>query len=626
MVRITGDPISSAQWAIQEADDGLTWRRASIAIKECLGVDEWILHEDNDHLVWIADSLTVSAEYRQTSPFPQFRITIEVLADFKDDNDGWFLASNLNHKAVGGAYIYRAQTKSLDFVLYCAEATWPDFALLLLGTKTAIGQCENLSRREDTLRFANCRSAARPHPLHGQRSEHHELFLERFWDVTQIDFIGGLWLSNRERDGVFERISEECSWVEIQPGWSESVIARTIESMDFGFQISIDPAHRSVVRDYTAFSLIEFNCWTDFGRSIVAHVSLPLFTWGGIFDDGASHDEAVRLASLLNLGASEMCWQKLGLGAWFAKGSQICFSMAIPHANLKPVVMGAPRYEVADVVFDVVNPNMVHRLVNVAVRELHQINVLSQRDPQEMDSIVSVAQLRHDKSPVRARNESVQTRDVPDSLWDLPSTPLLVYGVFNPVGPSLGSVELIHGRESGIIVNRYRHHMNPGEEVLSVLPEGTTELTSTVRQSVGRLYEYTFIPDFIQIQGDLAPETKEAVFDGLVDMCQGFSDEQVDLTLKAMQIQHQPNPWWRPIDPDSEEMPGIPEFEELTPSEAYLSTVLKPELVDYNLGLFQAWWEGALAFLKDPDSPGEATKTVERFTQHTLDRIRGQRA
>ena len=623
MERIAGNPISSAQWALQEPEDGLAWERASTVIKECLGVDEWKIHEESNKLVWIADSLTVSAEYRPTSPLPQFRITIEVLADFNDDDDGWFLASNLNHKAVGGAYVYRPKTKSLDFVLYCAASLWFDFAFLLLGARTAIGHCENLSRRDDILRFAKCRSAARPHPIRGQRTEHHELFLDRFWDVTQMDFIGGLWLSDREREGVFERIHNECPSLEIQPGWAEGFAARTIETMDFGYQISIDSAHRSVLRDYTAFSLTEFNCWTDFGRSIVIHVSLPLFTWEGIFDDGASHDEAVRLANLLNLAANEMCWQKLGIGAWFAKGSQICFSMAIPHANLKPVVIGAPRYEIADIIFDVVNPNMVHRLVNIAVRDLHQIDVISQREPQEMDSINSVARLRRIDSPVRARNESVHARDIQDSLWDLPSFPLLVYGVFNPVGPSLGSIELISGRESTIIVNRYRHHMNPGEVVLCELPENVMGLPSAIRESVGRLHEHTSIPDFIHVSVDLDSEIKDAVFDGLLDMCKGFADEDVDLTLKAMRIQHQPNPWWRPMDPDSEETPEISELNGLTPAEAYLSTAMQTELVDYNLGLFQAWWEGALAFLRDPNSPDEATRTVERFTEHTLDRMRG---
>lgn len=623
MERIVGEPISSAQWASEVFTDGDAWERASTVIKECLVVDEFLLHEDATQITWIADSLTVCAEYRAMSPLPQVRITIQVFSGFDSDDDGLFLASNLNHTAVGGAFIYRPLSRSLDFVLYCAVAIWSDFALLLLAAETAIGHCENLSRREDTLRFANCRSAAKPHPVRGKRTSHHPSYEQQFWDIAEFDFISGIWLSDRERKGLFERVTDECPWVDLQPRWPEQIAARTIETMDFGYQVEVDHRYSSVLNNYNAFALTEFNSWTDFGRSIVVTSSLPLFTWKGIFDDGASHTEAVRLANLLNQAANEMCWQKLGLGAWFAKGSQICFSMAIPHANLKPVVMGSPRFDVADVVFDVVNPNMVHRYVNVAVRDLHQINVQSCRDPQDMDSIKSVARLRHRPAPIRARYETIQTGKTHGSLWELPSIPLLVYGVFNPVGPSLGSIEIVHASSSQLVVNRYRHHTGSSERVLAEITAETEDFLATIEAVVGQLHALTSIPDFLNIPVDLDHDVQGAVTEGLFFACSGFTNEGVDLDLKARSIRHQPNPWWRPMDADTEPTPEVPEFAGLQSAEAYLATAMNPDIVDYNLGLFQAWWEGARAFLRDPNAPDEATRIVEWFTEHTLDRMRG---
>lgn len=622
MERIVGNILSSAQWASDVFDGGPAWERAVIVIKECLAVD-WVIKEEDSQLIWVADSLTVSAEYRSAHPYPQFSITIHVLAEFASDEDGYFLASSLNHEAVGGSFIYRPETKSLDFVLYCAVATWSDFALFLLAARAAIGQCENLSRREDTLHFAKCRSAARPHPQNRTRTDHHETFNDRLEDLYAIDFIGGIWLSEREREGVFERINDECNWVEIRPGWTDQESNRTTEAMDFSYQVWVDSEHSVVLNDLSAFSFTEFNSWTEFGRSVVIYVSLPLFTWEGIFDDGASHDEAVQLANLLNIAAHEMCWQKLGLGAWFAKGSQICFSMAIPHTNLKHVVMGSPRFEVADAVFDIINPNMVRRLVNIATRDLHQLGIVSRREPQEMDSIRSIVQLRQRKFPVRASNKSVSANGTPDSVWEFPSTPLLIFGIFNPVGSSLGSLELVHTPRSILVVNRFRHPFSPSETVLGEVPNTTKEIVSTIREAIGGLHERTSIPDFISIPSDVGHEVRDAVIEGLLQMCAGFTEEGVDLATKARRIYHEPNPWWRPVDPDSESTPDTPELDELDPASAYLSTVLNPGLVDYNLGLFQAWWEGAVAFLRDPNDPGEATKTVDILTQHTLDRIHG---
>lgn len=624
--RIVGNVVSSAQWAGEAFDGGPAWERASVVIKECLEVGNCVIEEDDSRLIWFADSLTISAKYRSAHPYPQLSITIHVLAEFTSDDDGLFLASNLNHTAVGGSFTYRSETKSMDFVLYCAVAIWSDFALLLLAARTAIGHCENLSRREDTLRYAKCRSAARPRLNGGGSSHRHELFDARFWDLYTMDFITGIWLSKREREGVFDRINDECRWAEIQRGSIEPDAHRNLEAMDFSYQVWVDSEHRVVLNDFSALSFTEFNCWTDFGRSIVIHVSLPLFTWEGIFDDGASHDEAVRLANVLNIAAHEMCWQKLGLGAWFAKGSQICHSMAIPHANLKHVVMGSPRFEVADVIFDIVNPNMVHRLVNIATRDLHQVGVVSRRDPQEMDSIKSIVQLRQRRFFTRASNESIVSNNVEDSVWDLPSTPLLFFGIFNPVGSSLGSIELVYTRESTLIVNRFRHHLSPSETVLAVVPLTSDELVSAIKTAVGRLHEMTSIPDFINIPLDVGPDVREAVLEGLFQMCKGFAGEGVDVSLEARRIYHQPNPWWRPVEPDSESTPETPELDEHDPESAYLSTVMNPSLVDYNLGLFQAWWEGAVAFQNDPNDPDEAAKTVRRFTQHTLDRMSGPQA
>jgi hypothetical protein len=43
--------------------------------------------------------------------------------------------------------------------------------------------------------------------------------------------------------------------------------------------------------------------------------------------------------------------------------------------------------------------------------------------------------------------------------------------------------------------------------------------------------------------------------------------------------------------------------------------------VDTNLAFFQSWWQGAIAFQNSPDSSDEATKVVEAFAQHTMNRM-----
>jgi len=38
--------------------------------------------------------------------------------------------------------------------------------------------------------------------------------------------------------------------------------------------------------------------------------------------------------------------------------------------------------------------------------------------------------------------------------------------------------------------------------------------------------------------------------------------------------------------------------------------------------LFPAWWEGAIVNLANPGNSQRATDTVEKFMQHTFDRMR----
>lgn len=623
MERIVGEPISSALWASEAFEGSSGWARAVTVVKECLSVDDWTIYEDESRLTWIADSLTVHFEIIATTPLPQFKLTIEVLNGFSDDLDGLFLASNLNKGAIGGSFVYESHQQSLNFVLYCAVSSWFDFALLIHLAVIAIGHCENLSRREDTLRYAKCKSAAQPHPSHGVRTTSHPLLRDRLHDMRQVDFIAGIWLSERERDGVYERIRDECTWVNPQLGWDDEAELRTIEMMDFGYQIDVPPEHSPVFRGNSAFTATEFNAWTDCGRAIVMHTALPFFTCEGIFDDGASHEDAVRLANALNRASQSMCWQKLGAGKWFAKGSQICHVTVIPHSILKPTILGANRFEIADLIFDLVNPNMIRRLADIAARDLHGLGAVSLREPQNMDTISSLMRIGQRISPTRASSEVLQLSDAAKSLWDFPSSPVLIFGIFNPMGPTLGSIELVHTLDSTVIVLRHRHLTSPDDEVLAQVPHNSSDLFPTISRAIGQLSTFTDAPDFISVPADLESDLRVAAIDGLFTMCKGLAEDGVDLNLKARRIHDQPNPWWR--DPNTSPSTDHPDLEGLQPAEAFLSMAMHPELVDFNLGLFQAWWEGALAFLRDPNSPGHASQVVESFTEHTLDRIRGSR-
>jgi hypothetical protein len=444
--------------------------------------------------------------------------------------------------------------------------------------------------------------------------------LERLSDTLQVDYIASLFISDREATRLRSRITTECDWAEIFERDLTDSAARVIESLDFAFTIPIDDELRSTFGGNEAVASVDFNRWTEFGRAVIIELALPFFTWPGIFDDGASHDEAVRVANALNDSDKKLGWQKLGLGAWFAKGSQICFSMALPHTILKPVILGCISSQVADVLFEVINPNAVRKLVRECGRALQATNLESQRDVQEMDSLDSLKRLRKRHGASRASNETLTTNERSHSLWDLASGPLLVYGVFNPVGSTLGSVELIYGVSKNYVAHKFRHPFSPGIEILAEF-HGDDEIPSSVIHVIKGLHEKISLPHVVYVPLDLRPDFRNQVIEGLLEVFKNYSESGIDLRKAAERVRDQPNPWWRTeIERGNEKSTGKVSTGELSPWEDYLSTVMNPSLIDYNFALFQGWWEGAWAFQRDPNSPDKATEVVENFTQNVLDR------
>lgn len=625
MERIIGDAVSGARWASEAFGKPDQWNRIVTIIKETLEIDEWVLEDQQNRLKCIVDTLPVTFEVIETSPFPQVRMTITVFKNFEADSEGWYLASDLNRKSVGGAYVYQRDQKSMEFISYCAVSNWWDFALFVIVAGTSIGQCENMSRRVAILRDNKCQPAFEVHPTLGSRTSHHQLFAGRLGDLSQIDYIGGLWISESERNRILQMVAAECPTIEIQPEWDESSVTRNIDKLDFRFQVFADKENISVYNDNCAIAAVSFNEWTDFGRAIVIDLGLPFFTHPGIFDDGASEEQAVLFANLLNIGAIHTLWERVGFGAFHVKGSQIIYSKVIPHADIKPIVIGSPYFEVADLLFDIVDPNMVCRIVNSVAREMRAASVQTQREPDSMDHMQSIKRHRRRTEPVRVGNETLENLDSLLSYWDLPSTPIFLYGIFER-NPALGSLEIVHAPSGDLLVDRWRSPGNPGELVLANLHDLNREdLLNVIEDSAAGLHEGLLTPDFFHIPPEVGDELTNALTNGLLRMAKHYAENGVDLFTRACGIRKHPNPWWRPSDEELREE-GIdevefPELQGLSPAEAYLVSALHNPHVDTNLAFFQSWWQGAIAFQNNPDSPDEAQKVVEDFAQHTIDRM-----
>ena len=618
--KIAGDPISSAIWASEVFGSPDEWLRIREIVVECLDAGDSFIEDSPGVIKWVIESLEATFELKELSPFTQARFTVRIFEGFEDRADAIFFANALNQKATGGTFLHDAKSNSISFITYCGLNLWWDLALMLYSARAACGQAEAIAHRGDLLRYNKCQPAQSSSGVEvdGESS----VVAGRLWDMYQPDFISGLWISDAERRAFMKELAEVDADFTVTPVFGEDSSGRNIEKMDFRYRAFPSEELMHVFNDSTASCCVLFNEWTEWGKCLSVHVGLPFFTHADKMPEGMSEETAVSLANIMNHASVETLFQKLGFGTWFAKETQLCFSTVIPHAFLKPVICGVDRFTVADFLFDLVDPLVMNRAMFGAAQLLRDMGEVSAREPIESDSIWSIIESRMRPEAVRASATQVELVEAED-FWTMPSTPFLVYGIFNPIGPTMGSLEIVAGLSGKYIVNRWRHPHHSGESILFEIDE-EKGVSSNIYRAVLELAELVSLPDFISIPQDISPDIQDCIYDSLVLMARAFGDKGEDLVETATRMLNFPNPWERPSADESRGLEVAKDFEGMTSAEAYVAVSSNHGFVDLNIGLFQAWWEGAIAYLSEPNEPDpdRATETVQMFMKHTYDRMR----
>lgn len=622
--KIVGDPVSSAMWACEAIGTPEEWSRVRAVFLECLQFNDRIIEESPEAVKWVIETLEAQVEIKDRSPYKQVRFTVRIYEGFENPSDGIFFVNALNKKAVGGSFVHDVSTNSISFVTHCGLAIWWDLALLLHSARAACGNAEAIAHRSDILRHNKCQPAVSFHK--GTSGEEIEIVSQRLWDMSQPDYISGLWISDVEYQSIISDLKELEPDFNITPIVGEESLGRNIEKMDFRFKVLPSDDLMHVFNDTYSSCVVLFNEWTEWGRSLSVHIGVPFFTFKERIPEDTSDETASTLANMLNHASRDALIQKLGFGTWFAKETQLCFSMVIPHSILKPIICGVDRHDVAELFIDLIHPQWSNRVVSAAAWILNEMGEVSKREPNQFDLLESIIESRKRPEAIRADNASIAKFDELgelSDLWQFPSTPFLLYGIFNPVGPTMGSLEVVNGISESYIVNRWRHPFHPGEKVLFVISKDE-EMLSNMQRAVLELSDLTSLPDFISIPQNFPPELQEGIYSALVSMAEVFEHKCDDLLGEATRMYYQPNPWIRPTAEESTDLESPLDFKGMTIAQAYVSVVNNSFFVDFNVGLFQAWWEGAIAYMADPGDPDpqRATETVEKFMQHTFDRMR----
>jgi hypothetical protein len=205
------------------------------------------------------------------------------------------------------------------------------------------------------------------------------------------------------------------------------------------------------------------------------------------------------------------------------------------------------------------------------------------------------------------RGGAVQDGEDEAELWLLPRhMPICSFGIFNPVGPTVSSLELSYvvpkeGDATWYLYSVLRHPFSPQITYLGAAPT-REDIDRLIIKALSETDPATGVfgsgPDWLDIFSN-----KEAVVEGARQFALRTPDTDWRLRATALLVRGS-TPWARVtegIKGDEFDWP-----QEVGAVEGWLNAVTHPDVIAGHQLFLRSAWEGAKAFLRSPESPQAA--------------------
>lgn len=221
----------------------------------------------------------------------------------------------------------------------------------------------------------------------------------------------------------------------------------------------------SIAGDRPAHLVVGLEAHPDFGDTFAVILASPLVV-------GPEHlATAERLADTLNQAATGPQHDgRTALGAWWSRGGQLCWSAYVPlgfAAALKPV--GSPRR--TEQLAALVNDLAGQRCADL-IEAAFAFPLCATKEPAPWRGLSFAPNLALTVYPQRASGHAAMAQHLiedPDSVLDVtladlgprPDIALGTWGIFNPAGPTLTTLGLIHTNGGWLLAEWMRHPTAP---------------------------------------------------------------------------------------------------------------------------------------------------------------------
>jgi len=567
------------------------------------------------------------------------RSTVTLVEKVENEPDGILMAQYLNQRPFGASVWMDLETYSIKATSWVTLE--PKYWFLAHCFQEAvahkIGICERFAPR-----LAELVSGEAPcvsHPVLGLREEPDEFVEDRFWSCVSPEVTLGTWWSRKEIQ-VFRNFLSGEFGLHVDPAVdyydADATAARNLGTdIEFWWPHSEDndPEHRTVGH-------VGQTDHPDLGRGIEILVSTP-FDFGSDTDmsEPPRSSPAVQLlANSFNHVDHASCSPAIGISGWTARRDQICLSTFVQGetvASLQHLASVAGPPEAASssigVALGALTAKSLERLATPALSlemsnfyDLKWSRIQDSRwagvnenagywslfveDRAVFDTVAAGLPLNVLAEPIRIdpSDPSEPARD----LWGLQHTHLLAsFGIFNPAGPSVGSLELSINYESGqaLLLERLRHPFSPHLIVHALIDQdGFLSLNDLVKGVIARLQWGGL--DWFEVVATPTAGIAEAAFQGLLAFGQRISEtDNRDLRREA--LARLLPPWTRMSLPAEQRIDFFAEvdvFGETNDLDLWAHLLMDPTIIDSHTRYLRSAWNGASAWLASPDDPGHA--------------------
>jgi hypothetical protein len=534
------------------------------------------------------------------------RSTFVLGEGFDPESDGFHLANYLNQRPIG-AGVYCAGDPGIIFaassVVLDAREWWNAF-LFAQSVVRQVGIWENLMPRA-WVEF-NGRPPSAVHPRLGARSVPDQFIHEHLRPVIEPEAATGVWFSEpelrtfRAKNVDFARAN----------GFDDEAVRMAAGELDS------DCTSASNLTEYLSFELgghqvrlrIGQSDHPDLGRGLEVLGCSDVRVFGGVTDAGqppSAGFAAMFAVSMLNAYQAEVCPASLNLGGWTSWRGQLMRTRFIDGETVRSLLTINPRIEPgsAGVILSLLltDETMSWQAFNWSMHEsfLAESPELWERTNDVEwagveqnaglmpllvpNGVVSRAGL--DRAPTNQRFANPVALTGADAYYQHAKV-LAQWGIFNPSGPSVGSLEVAIDYEGqrALLIERRRHPRQSMTVVHAVLDqEGFNNLGWFAGEVIAEL-PWSPLDWFEIIDG----ECTDALADGLRRFIRRSGEDVGQLWRRlAADID---NPWAR-----LERRGPVDRFSADDDVEAWLYAVTDPRNVDAHAAFLRSAWEGATA-------------------------------